>query len=354
MAFIASPSTYSFEATDSDDKTYSCTPTVSALDRGKYYRSTLTLTESAGTYRVYTAKDTYTDETIPSTATTLTGTVTPGNLAAGTYVVSGTATCAGGLTLTGDVNLILKDGASLTVNGIISGSDNSASLRIFGQSLSTGKLIVDSGGDWVDIYVEDLEIHGAILNTINADQTIETNGLFTIYNGEITAVGPYNGFECLGNLHIYGGTIVATATNPTRMGIECGGNLVIDGGSITATGGNGIEGNKNGGAGISCNKITITDGNIIATGGNAYSAETDAVPSVGIDTLDGGTLTVKGGNVTAIGGEPAEGGENAIGIRGGITLTGVTMYEGDSANPTVEAESQTECTCRYVIIKPAE
>ena len=61
------------------------------------------------TYRVYTAKDTYTDETIPSTATTLTGTVTPGNLAAGTYVVSGTATCAGDLTLTGDVDLILED-----------------------------------------------------------------------------------------------------------------------------------------------------------------------------------------------------------------------------------------------------
>lgn len=321
IAFIASPSTYSFEATTSDDKTYSCSPTVSSLDAGKFYRSTLTMAAAGNTYRVYTAKDTYTDESIPSTATTLTGTVTPGNLAAGTYVVSGTATCAGDLTLTGDVNLILKDGASLTVNGIISGSDNSASLRIFGQSLSTGKLIVDSGGDWVDINVEDLEIHGAIVNTINADQTIETNGLFTIYNGEITAVGPYNGFECLGNLHIYGGNIVATATNPTRMGIECGGNLVIDGGSITATGGNGIEGNEDGGAGIA------------------------------------GTLTVNGGTVIASGGAGDGGGSNGSGISGTIELgSGIKLYAGAEPNPSsasVEGpqEAQLAPELRYVIIK---
>ena len=363
VAFIASPSTYSFEATDSDDKTYSCTPTVSALDRGKYYRSTLTMAAAAtgNTYRVYTAKDTYTDETIPSTATTLTGTVNPGDLAAGTYVVSGTATCAGDLTLTGDVNLILKDGASLTVNGCIKcgvdgeGNPNYAySLNIYGQELNTGKLTIDSNRDDFDIIGKDLTIHGGIISATNAQQPIETDGVLAIYNGKVTAEGIHNGFEALNDCHIYGGTIVATATHPTGIGFDCGGNLVIDGGSITATGGNGIEGNKNGGAGISCKNITITDGNIIATGGNAYSAETDAVPSVGIDTLDGGTLTVKGGNVTAIGGEPAEGGENAIGIRGVITLTVVTMYEGDSANPTVEAESQTECTCRYVIIKPAE
>lgn len=364
LAFIPSSeaNAYSFEATDSDDKTYSCTPTVSsALAAGKYYRSTLTMAAAAtgNTYRVYTSGTAYTDEAIPSDAVTVTSTTT--TWAAGTYLVSDEVTIASDVTLSGDVNLILKDGASLTVNGCIKcgvdgeGNPNYAySLNIYGQELNTGKLTIDSNRDKFDIVGKDLTIHGGIISATNAQQPIETDGVLAIYNGKVTAEGIYNGFEALNDCHIYGGTVVATATHPTRMGIECGGNLVIDGGSITATGGNGIEGNKNGGAGISCKNITITDGNIIATGGNAYSAETDAVPSVGIDTLDGGTLTVKGGNVTAIGGEPAEGGENAIGIRGGITLTGVTMYEGDSANPTVEAEPQTECHCRYVIIKPAE
>ena len=274
-------------------------------------------------------------------------------------------TIASDVTLSGDVDLILKDGASLTVNGCIKcgvdgeGNPNYAySLNIYGQELNTGKLTIDSNRDKFDIVGKDLTIHGGIISATNAQQPIETDGVLAIYNGKVTAEGIYNGFEALNDCHIYGGTVVATATHPTRMGIECGGNLVIDGGSITATGGNGIEDNKDGGAGISCKNITITDGNIIATGGNAYSAKTDAVPGVGIDTLEGGTLTVKGGTVIASGGEPAEGGENAIGIAignsGVITLTGVTMYEGDSANPDTVAEYQTKCTCRYVIIKPAE
>lgn len=47
LAFIpsAQANTYSFKATTSDDKTYTCTPTVSTtLSAGKFYRSTLTMT----------------------------------------------------------------------------------------------------------------------------------------------------------------------------------------------------------------------------------------------------------------------------------------------------------------------
>lgn len=45
IAFIPSSeaNAYSFEATTSDDKTYTCSPTVGSLDAGKFYRSTLTM-----------------------------------------------------------------------------------------------------------------------------------------------------------------------------------------------------------------------------------------------------------------------------------------------------------------------
>lgn len=369
VAFIVSPSTYSFEATDSDDKTYSCTPTVSALDAGKYYRSTLTMT-SGNTYRVYTSGTAYTDETIPTDAVTITSTTT--TWAEGTYVVSGDVTISGDVTLTGDVNLILSDGAELTVNGIFSNplddSDNrnrTYSMNIYGQSGGTGKLTMKHSA--INAMAHNLNIHGGTITIKDGgvEQAIETTGRLNVFHGTIDVHGAYGGIISLGNMFVYGGTITASsdaniaaimanhdltisggtinAQCTSQMeGILAYGTITISGGDVTAKGGAG------GGVGLEGN-ATISGGTVTAIGGDGVT-DGNKNGAAGYD----GTLKVTGGTFTATGGEPAEGGENALGISGGITLTGVTMYEGDSANPTVEAESQTECTCRYVIIKPAE
>lgn len=411
----------------------------------------VTVKEAASneTYRVYSAKDTYTDKAIPTEGvTTWTGTVTAGDVAAGTYVVDGTATCNGNLTLKGNIDLILKDGASLTVSGYINGGQ---SINIYGQKESTGKL--SASGSGIAILAKNLTVHGGNITVPDAgiEQGIETGGVLTVYNGTINTTGIYNGIMNLGGMYVYGGEVTANATNGAAISLykeessdECdltisggtvtakstsgpgidamdtkkvygkviisggtvvatsggygissttsitisggsatatstgedgigitaptitfsgsstvieasgsmegiladGGNLTIQGGDITATagttsgnsGGNGMEG-----------LITISGGDVKATGGNAKSSS-DASGGVGID----GTLTVNGGKLTATGGAKDGTGDDGLGISGGTTIklgSGIKLYEGDSANPTSEAASQTECTKRYAIVK---
>lgn len=367
IAFIPSTqaNAYTFEAITSDEKTYTCTPTVSTtLSAGKFYRSTLTMT-SGNTYRVYTSGTAYTDETIPTDAVTITSTTT--TWAEGTYVVSGDVTISGDVTLTGDVNLILSDGAELTVNGIFSNplddSDNRTySMNIYGQSGGTGKLTMKHSA--INAMAHNLNIHGGTITIKDGgvEQAIETTGRLNVFHGTIDVHGAYGGIISLGNMFVYGGTITASsdaniaaimanhdltisggtinAQCTSQMeGILAGGTITISGGDVTAKGGAG------GGVGLEGN-ATISGGTVTAIGGDGVT-DGNKNGAAGYD----GTLKVTGGTFTATGGEPAEGGENALGISGGITLTGVTMYEGDSADPETPAESQTACTQRYVVIQ---
>ena len=308
--------------------------------------------EPSDTYRVYTATNTYTPEPIGD-APLLSGTIT-GNLSGGKYVVRGTATCAGNLIFTDNAELILCDGAELTVNGTIFAGEDGAgnptyaySLSIYGQESGTGTLTINSAGANYDLVVDKLEIHGGTITATNADQAIETGTDLIMYNGTLTTTGVYNGIEALGNMYVYGGTITASASNPTRMGIEVGSNLTINDGIITSTGGNGVDGNGEGGPGIACPTITIDGGTVTATGGNAAGDSNDD-GGAGISST---TLTANGGTITAYGGTKIGAGDDGLGITGGITLSGVTMYEDDDPNPAAVAASQTTCSKRYVIIK---
>ena len=115
---------------------------------------------------------------------------------------------------------------------------------------------------------------------------------------------------------ISGGTI--TAIGGGEGGIGLGGIFTISGGAITAIGGDGVESSTENGAAGYDGTLTMTGGKLITTGGAKAGAGTD-----GLGISDAST----------------------------IALTGVTMYEGDSADPTSPAASQTECSKRYVIIK---
>lgn len=299
---------------------YSFTKDDVTLTPGFFYRSTVTLTAAAasGTYREYSDRINFDNVFIPGGATTITsGTTT---WAAGTYVVDNDVTISGDVTMTGNVNLILKDGVELEVIGCIFGGKDGEgypnyaySLNIYGQSMSTGKLTIRSNyANEYDFIGNNMEVHGGIISATNAFQAIETGGTFVIYHGTVTVDGSIDGIIAMENsgtaATIYGGTINASSSSEYGTSIHTtGGGLTISGGSVTAT-------NTGNNSGIEVN----------------------------------GNLTVSGGVVTANGGADRTG----INIIGGtISLTGVTMYEGDAANPATPAADQTACTKRYVIIQ---
>ena len=190
------------------------------------------------------------------------------------YVVDGDVTIDSRVTVTGDVKLILKDSAKLTVNGGIDVSVTSNSFTIYAQS---------------------------------ADES--TMGKLTAI-GEENYAGIGGGKEdpC-GTIVINGGTVTANGGS-YAMGLGGnadgdGGAIVIHGGKVTAKGGDGYSYNWMniaGGAGISVGKsgtVTITNGNVSATGGNGTKHIFTASGGVGIKTGTGGETRITGGYVDA-------------------------------------------------------
>lgn len=328
--------------------------------------------KASGTYIVYTAAGVSKNESIPTNATKWTGTVTPGDVAAGTYVVEGTATCAGQLVLKGEVNLILKDGAKLTVDDGITydTTGDVGSLNIYAQSTgsSKGQLIVNNNtptGTPVTqasaISVKSLMIHGGKITATADTGTTPCNSGYglrvsdndmIIYDGEITSQSPLSSL-CVyeGNLYIHGGTITSTSTllypgiwvnsTGTTVGnfyvtggtIEANGNSSeginatnetrIDGGTVTANGGKGQRG-------IASTTLTINSGTVIANGGEGYESTGDLITVMpGGDAIKA-TIVINGGNVTATGGKgnvinitsDSDGGN---GITGTLTVNGGTL-----------------------------
>ena len=150
----------------------------------------------------------------------------------GTYVVKDNVTIGGDLTLDGDVNLILCDGKTLTVNGEIIGNDQ-YSLTIYGQSQgdTAGKLEVNAdlhsfsyltihGGNitvndgWSGIFGAPLTVYGGKLSITSDYYAIETGRWsMTVYGGEVNAISKKDIAICLGDgdgtLTVYGGKVTA-------------------------------------------------------------------------------------------------------------------------------------------------
>ena len=280
------------------------------LANGKFYRSTvpLTATTTPNKYVVYTSGVNHYDAVIPSVATTVTSSATGVTWEAGTYLVNANATIEGNVTLDGNVNLILCDGATLTINGIIENPQDAEynythSMNIYCQSGSTGGLNVVASD--INVQIHNLNFHGGVITVTEGGvmQGIETDGRFNIYHGTINAAGGAGGIISLGNMFVYGGVVTATSTNSD--GIYANNNVTISGGTVTAT----------------------SDG------------------LYGMNIL--GDLNVTGGITTATGAD------SFCGISSGsLTLgTGIKLYEDDSPDPATPAASQSTCTKRYVKIQ---
>lgn len=310
---------------------YSFSTTGVTLANGMFYRSYVPLTAAAAsdTYRVFTSRTGYSDEAIPGGAIDVTsGTTAWTN---GTYVVNGNVTINSPVSVTGDVNLILKDGASLTVNNTITG-DN---LNIFGQELSSGKLDVVYGD--INVSVANLAIHGGVITVTEGGvmQGLEAWENIDIYHGTVTTAGDANGFMVLGDMHVYGGNVTCSAVHGSALsiyGASSSGSLTVSGGTFTATaagaGNYGIDASDGYAEGTA--SIVFSGGTIVVSGG----ASDDMTPGgYAIDVC--GTLTISGNaNVTA------NGGTDAYDMSGGY---GIYVHAGNSAggNATISGGTVT-------------
>ena len=177
---------------------------------------------------------------IPAKVTTVANADTDVNWEAGTYVVEDKVTISGTISLLGNVDLIIKDGAKLTVNSYIYGY-SSKNLSIFGQSNQTGELVVNSSWDVIED-INTLEVHSAKV--------------------KVTASGGNcSGFYNISTFNVYGGSVDAENTGDFGNGIllASSGKMNIYGGDVKALG----KGNKFGIAG-SLTKVTVYGGKLWA------------------------------------------------------------------------------------------
>ena len=179
----------------------------------------------------------------------------------GWYYVGSDITISNRITVTGDVHLILGDGATLSATkGITVETDNS--LTIYAQSTgeNMGKLVAGSQS-------ENAAIGGASA----------AGGNITINGGDIQATGGYSAAGIGGGYYHDGGNIVIKGGTVTAIGGDYaagigggafadGGNITISGGTVTANGGPAAAGIGGGGGGNGGN-ITISGGIVNATGG---------------------------------------------------------------------------------------
>ena len=233
------------------------------------------------------------------------------NLSSGNYYVSGNVVISKRIEVSGDVNLILTDGCSLTAKkGIHLKEGNS--LTIYGQTNGTGTLTAEScnyvqaaigGNDKENAGA--VQIHGGkIIAQYDAD-------LLRVYAPCGAAIGGGNEGNG-GNVTVFGGTVDIQQCDTDTAGIGGGykgkgGTVKIYGGDITAS--NGIGGGRDGANGdlyiyggnvkataqlqgdVSGGKVTVAGGefNITVTGQWSETA------------LVADSVTISGGKLTAIG-----------------------------------------------------
>ncbi|MCR5458435.1 MAG: LysM peptidoglycan-binding domain-containing protein [Acetatifactor sp.] len=222
----------------------------------------------------------------------------------GWYVVNANVAVEKRITVSGNVNLILCDGAELAASAGVNVPEGN-SLTVWAQSLSentAGKLTATTPGQY------QAGIGG---------NSGESCGTVTINGGVINANGGERSAGIGGGLYGDGGTVT------------------INGGKVTANGGN-ENASVTGGAGIGGggsnkgNMMAGSGGTVIITGGTVYANGFSWAAGIGggggngssEDTSNGG----KGGNVLISGGTVyANGGHRAAGIGGANGAPGGTV-----------------------------
>ena len=271
-------------------------------------------------------------------------------LSEGWYVVP-----AGGITLpkrisiSGTVNLILRDGAKLSAtNGILVAGNNT--FVIWQQSEGTGELVATGA-----------KFHAAIGGNgyTNADNTV---GTIIINGGKITATGGYmasgigsgSGYghqqrTSGGTITINGGIVTAKGGS---YGAGIGGGSDADSGTITINGGVVKSAGNNGGAGIGGGDsahgqiIRINGGTITATGGGGAAG----IGGGRGNNYKSGTIEINGGTITSTGASGADGiGKGSKGIRETLTIaSGLVTRTGTNAGNALACPDYASHRGQYV------
>ena len=195
---------------------------------------------------------------IPATVTKVGNDNEDVNWEAGTYLVEGDVTIGGDILLTGDVELIIKDGAKLTANGI---DGDNCILSVYGQANMSGELNVACSDGYAIFEMSALNIHSCKVNAISSLD--DCGGFyainnFNVYGGSVDAeyTGGDEGYGmCITTLNIYGGEVKAIGKGSDGVlsyGIACdtGATVNVYGGKLWAE----CAGNS----GINSSKVTLT------------------------------------------------------------------------------------------------
>ena len=212
----------------------------------------------------------------------------------GWYVASGSVTISERVTVSGDVRLILEDGANLTIEEGIQVQDDD-------QDPSNGS------ANQLTIYAQsDSENMGALTANGGSEQagiggsSKGSGGTITINGGSVNATGSRSGAGIGGGNYGSGGIITIN-----------GGDVKAESGKYSANAA-GIGGGNKGSGGT----ITINGGGVKAQGGY-YGAGIG-----GGNYGSGGTITINGGGVKAQGGKYGAGIGNGYGGNSGTFSTG--------------------------------
>lgn len=231
---------------------------------------------------------------------------------AGWYVVTGAVDLTDRVQVSGNVHLILTDGAALNAENGGIGVRAGNRLTIYGQSAGTGTLTARA-----------YQVRSAA--AIGGNDDSGAHGDITINGGDITATGASAGIGggesatgTSGTITINGGTVKATGGSDAAgigggyANTTNGGAIIINGGTVTATGGSKAAGIGAGYSGAGGMEITITGGKVTATGGS-----NDTYGGAGIGANYGGSTNPVSITITGSADVTATGGLGAAGIGGG-------------------------------------
>jgi len=169
-------------------------------------------------------------------------------LVPGWYVAQGaidftsTKTYSNAITLNGDVNLILADGAEMTVNNTelcgygIRFSDD-YTLTIFGQSAGTGRLTLTCGAYGNAIDGNNMVVNGGNINATNTSDgyaAIDVNNL-TINRGTVNATSVTTSAAIHGKVMLNDGQLTVSNTCDDGSAHAYSGNLTVNGGQFIAS-----------------------------------------------------------------------------------------------------------------------
>lgn len=268
----------------------------------------------------------------------------------GWYVVLEDTTVDNRVTVNGTVNLVLLNGATLSVPkgiNVVYNASSPNTFNIFAQSTdenTMGALTIDSvesnnaaiGGDRYHAY-GNISVYGGklTLKSGNSGAAIGTGD--TAYN------------NTSGTILIAGGIVNVPSTNGYGAGIgggeySCGGNIVITGGVIDVKGGahsagiGGCDGYNGGNITISGGKITARAGDrAAAIGGGDFWGST---PGRGGSA---GTITITGGEITTYCNTNGTGiGDSYTPSTSGASSVTIALSQGSSINTqSVAAENVT-------------